>query len=330
MRTLTVICPVYEEEESIRAFHEELTEVLETVSDNYSSTILYVVDPGGDDTLQILKRIATRDERVQVLFLSARFGHQMSLIAGMDHADADAVIMLDSDLQHPPSLIPQMLQEFENGYDVVYTLREDSSEISPFKRSASRLFYRMINRISDVPINENAADFRLISRRVLEVFKQGIREKNQFIRGLVGWVGFKKKGIRFKVRKRAAGKSKYSVARMVRFGVDGVVSFSKSPLVAATFVGFAFAGFGFVFAIVTTVQYFIYSSFPSGWATLVILLSIFSGTQLIFLGIIGQYIGAIFDEVKNRPHYIVQESINMRAEKSPEMIALHASLEPDK
>lgn len=310
MKSLSVICPVYQEEEVIESFYEELSAVLVGLADSYESTILFVVDRGQDSTLDILKRIAQHDRSVRILALSSRFGHQMSLVAGMDHCNADAVIMLDSDLQHPPSLILDMVKEFEKGNDIVYTLRQDTPAISLFKRTSSKLFYRLINQMSEVPINESAADFRLISRRVVEIFQNDIREQDQFLRGLFGWVGFKSTGLTFPVRERKAGKSKYSLAQMARFGITGVVSFSKSPLIASTFIGFAFAAFGFINALVTLIQYVVFGSFPSGWTTIVMLLSIFSGTQLIFLGIIGQYIGAIFDEVKRRPHYIVEEKIN--------------------
>jgi glycosyltransferase involved in cell wall biosynthesis len=310
MRTLTVICPVYNEQEVIEAFYTELKNVLANVSSRYISTILFVVDRCPDRSLEILKKIAALDSAVQIIALSARFGHQMSLLAGIDHAHTDAVVMMDSDLQHPPDLIPRLLEEFEKGYDIVYTLREDSPEINFFKRTSSKLFYRIINKIADVPINESAADFRLVSRRVIEVFQNQIRERNQFLRGLFGWVGFNSIGIAFKVRKRGAGKSKYSITRMIRFGADGVISFSKSPLQAAAYIGFALASLGFIFALVIVIQYFFSSHFPSGWATVTVLILIFSGTQLIFMGILGEYISAIFDEVKARPHYIVQEKVN--------------------
>jgi dolichol-phosphate mannosyltransferase len=310
MKTLSVICPVYQEEEVIEFFYNELCAVLSSLSHSYDSTILFVVDRSRDTTLQILKRVAKEDPSVRILALSSRFGHQMSLVAGMDHCNSDAVIMMDSDLQHPPSLIPDMLKEFEKGYDIVYTLRQDLAAIGFFKQASSKLFYRLINRISEVPINESAADFRLLSLRVLKIFQTDIRERDQFLRGLFGWVGFKSIGIPFRVRERKAGKSKYSLGQMARFGMSGVVSFSKSPLIAATFIGFVFAALGFVNALVTLVQYIAYGHFPSGWTTIVMLLCVFSGTQLIFLGIIGQYIGAIFDEVKRRPHYLIEEKIN--------------------
>ncbi len=312
MKTVTVICPVYNEEAVIELFYLEVKAVLNGLTHLYQPGILFVVDRSQDTTLDILKRIAAIDPNVMILALSSRFGHQMSLLAGIDYSDTDAVIMMDSDLQHPPELLPIMLQEYEKGYDIVYTLRQDTPDINWFKRTSSKLFYRLINRISEVPINESAADFRLISRRVADLFRTQIRERNLFLRGMIGWIGFKTVTLSFQVRKRPAGKSKYSIRRMIRFGTDGVISFSKSPLQAAIVVGMAFAILGFVFALFTLVQYFLSRALPPGWATVTILLSIFSGIQLIFLGIIGEYIGAIFDEVKARPHYIVEEMINIK------------------
>ncbi len=312
MRRLTVICPVFNEEEVIASFYEALRAVLDGIGDRYRATILFVVDRSSDATAEVLKGIAAADEAVRLLLLSSRFGHQHSLLAGIDHADADAdaIVMMDSDLQHPPELIPALLDEFERGFDIVYTVRRDSAAVGPFKRLTSKLFYRLINRMSEVPIHESAADFRLLSRRVADVFRDGIRERGLFLRGLVSWVGFRSTGVPFEVRARAGGESKYSLARMVRFAIEGVVSFSKRPLKAAIVVGLSFALFGLAHAVVTLVQYFFYSSLPSGWTTLVILISLMSGVQLTFLGIIGQYIGAIFDEVKGRPHYIVEEKVN--------------------
>ncbi len=313
-KTLTVICPVYNEEEVIESFLCELHDALDRISAYYDSTILLVVDRSSDRTLEILRKRAERERSLRILALSSRFGHQMSLLAGIDNSSSDAVIMMDSDLQHPPSLIPEMLRKFEMGYDIVYTVREDSSEIGFFKRLSSKLFYRTINLISQVPINESAADFRLVSRRVTDVFRRQIRERNQFLRGLFNWVGFKSIGVSFQSRTRPAGKSKYSLSRMVCFGLHGMISFSKKPLEAAVLVGFLFAGFALFNAFVTFVQYFIYRSLPSGWTTLTMLISMFSGVQLIFLGIIGQYIGAIFDEVKARPHYIIEDKVNFPEE----------------
>jgi len=310
MRSLSVITPVFNEEQVIEQFNGVLSEVLDSLSDRYKSEIIYVVDLCSDRSLEILRRIAQQDRRVKVVALSSRFGHQMSLVAGMDHALGDAVVMLDSDLQHPPSLIPRMLGEFEKGYDVVFTIRTDPVGTGFFKTLSSRLYYAILDRLSEIPIVKGAADFRLISARVARVFQTDIRERNQFLRGLVNWVGFKRICIPFEAKPRVGGRTKYSLAHLVRFAVHGIVSFSKKPLHAAVVVGFALALAGFAVALFSLLDYFRRSNLPSGWTTLVILVSGFSGVQLIFLGIIGEYIGAIFDEVKARPHYIIEEKIN--------------------
>jgi len=310
-KTLTVVCPVYNEEDVIEAFYGELKDVLISLAEDYESSIMFVVDRCEDATLDMLKCIAQSDSSVLLIALSARFGHQMSLLAGMDHCDSDMIIMMDSDLQHPPSVIPSMIAEYEQGNDIVYTIRQASSDMGFISRIGSKLFYWLINKISDVPIYENAADFRLVSRRVVEVFQSQIRERNLFLRGLFNWVGFKSSGISFQADERRAGRSKYSLTRLIHFSFSGIISFSSSLLRIAIILGIIFALFGFGLGLVTLVQYFIYTSLPPGWATLTILLSVFSGIQLFFLGVIGEYIGATYIEVKRRPHYIVDEKINI-------------------
>jgi len=310
MKTVTVICPAYNEEEVIGSFYAELRGVLSSLSGSYQSTVLFVVDGARDSTLEILRRIASSDPSTQILSFSRNFGHQMALLAGIDHSDSDAVIMMDTDLQHPPTLLPLLLARFEEGYEVVYTVRQDTAEIPWLKRLTARLFYRVLNLITQVPVTENAADFRLISRRVARLFQTEIRERNQFLRGLFAWVGFKKVAVPFTVRPRGGGRSQYSVLSMVRFGINGLVAFSKRPLIAAAVLGLLLALVGFFFATVTFIEYLFYRTWPSGWAAVFSLLTILSGTQLIFLGIVGLYVGAIFDEVKGRPHYIIEEKIN--------------------
>jgi len=311
MKSLTVVCPVFNEERVIASFWAELRSVLAQLDPRYRSTVLFVVDRSSDGTLAVLEGIAKEDPCVKVLALSARFGHQMSLLAGIDHCDSDAVIMMDSDLQHPPSVIPALLEQFEAGYDIVNTIREDDESTGFFKRLTSKLFYRLINHLSEIQLVASAADFRLISRRVAELFQSQIRERNQFLRGLFAWIGFPTTVVRFKSRPRGGGRSKYSLGKLLEFAARGVVAFSKRPLQAAVFLGFAFALLGFFLALVTIIQYFLSYSWPSGWATLAVIIPIFSGIQLIFLGILGEYIGAIFDEVKARPHYIVERTINL-------------------
>jgi dolichol-phosphate mannosyltransferase len=235
----------------------------------------------------------------------------MSLVAGIDHCNSDAVIMMDSDLQHPPELIPELLNAFEQGNDVVYTIRNEPKDKSILKRFGSNSFYRLMNWLSDVPLAPGEADYRLISRRVADVFKNNIRERNQFLRGLFSWVGFNRCGVSYNPADRAGGESKYDWSRMFKFASAGIISFSKKPLQYAIVLGLFFSLFGVLSGLYTFISYFVADYSPSGWTTLSILVSIFGGIQLLFMGIIGEYIGAIFDEVKARPLYLIEESINI-------------------
>ena len=310
MKTLTIICPTYNEEEGIEHFYQELKKEISKLA-AYDASVLFVDDGSRDNTYSLLQSIAASDQKVQVIRFSRNFGHQMALLAGIDHADTDVIVMMDSDLQHPPSVIPRLLAEYEKGNDVVCTIRDDTKTVGLLRRAVGTLFYWGINQLSDVHIKENASDFRLMSGRAARVIRTGIRERNMFLRGIVGWIGFKQANVHFTTAERKAGVSKYSIGRLLQLATSGIISFSKKPLRAASVVGGVLALVGFCVALVTLVQYFTSSALPSGWATLVILLSLFGGVQLIFLGIIGEYIGAIFDEVKGRPRYIVEDAIHI-------------------
>lgn len=312
LRRLTVVAPVYNEQEVIATFYERTRSVLDTVRDRYASRILFVVDRSTDDTMTVLRGIAARDPHAHVLALSSRFGHQMSLLAGIDYAtDADAIIMMDSDLQHPPELIPELLEQFERGCDVVFTVRRKSGEVGPVRRLLGNAFYRVLGYLSSIPVQRNAADFRLISSRVARTLREQIRERGVFLRGILSWVGFNQAAVEYTPAPRAAGHSKYSLSRMVALGTAGILSFSTKPLRMGIFVGVGFAFLGFVYGAVTVVSYFTDPATPRGYPTIVTLLLLFSGVQLVFMGILGAYVGAIYDEVKGRPHYVVDEVINL-------------------
>lgn len=310
MPSLTVICPVYNEEYVIRLFYESLKKTLDAVK-GYQCEVLFVVDRSKDKTLEILRDIAANDGNVKVLSLSSRFGHQMSIVAGIDHAQTDLLIMMDSDLQHPPELIPKMLSQYEEGYEVVHALRKWPADKSKVKKLASKAFYQILNRFSEVKIESGAADFRLISRRVADVFRSKIREQNQFLRGLFRWVGFRQVNIEFVPAARVSGMTKYDWSRLLKFAMSGITSFSRKPLQYAIGLGLLAATFGLVFGIFAIVSYFFTDQMPSGWATLATIISFLGGIQLIFLGVLGEYVGAIFDEVKRRPLYVIEESINI-------------------
>lgn len=309
---LTIVAPVFNEAEVIGKFYEETSQVLSSLGSRFDTHLLFVVDRCSDNTLDVLKDIAAKDPRVQVVGMSSRFGHQMSLLAGIDYAsDADAIIMMDSDLQHPPQLIPELVACYEKGNDIVFTIRKPARKVHLVRRVINRIFYRTLDYLSQTRINENAADFRLISRRVGDLLRTQIRERNMFLRGLFSWIGFNQVGIEYVPNDRAAGRSKYSLSHLLSFGMAGVLSFSTKPLKLSILFGFGFAFLSFLCGFFMVYEFFVDATIPSGWTTIVTLLLLFSGVQLIFVGILGAYIGGIYEEVKKRPHYIVAEKINI-------------------
>jgi dolichol-phosphate mannosyltransferase len=315
MRTLTVVSPVYNEEAVIPAFHEELRRTLAGLA-GWKCSILYVVDRGSDRSLELLRGLAAADPGVSVLALSSHFGQQAALLAGLDHSDADAVLMLDSDLQHPPAVIPELIARHEQGFDVVYTIREDGAEIPPLKRLSAQAFYRLLNAISETPVYPGAADFRLLSRRVVEVFQRQVRERTLFLRGLVNWVGFSASAVRFRPGARGGGVTKYPFGRMLRFGLGGVVSFSRAPLRAAGLAGLVVLALGLAALALALVR--AVGGQPIGDRTLVLAaIGVVGGAQLVFTGVLGEYLGAVLDEVRARPHYVVEERINLRPDARP-------------
>lgn len=308
-KKLAVVLPAYNEADGIIQFYDALTGVLDGLPE-YECQLLFVDDGSTDQTAAVLQQVAAQDDRVSVVRFSRNFGHQAALIAGIDHAPPDhAILMMDTDMQHPPSLIPTLIAEYEKGCDVVYTVRENADDVSRLRKAAGNFFYMIVNMVADIPIQRNASDFRIISAQVAQALREKFHERNLFLRGIVSWVGFTQCGIPYKAQNRLAGKSKYSLKRNIQFATFGIISFSKKPLRAAMVVGFLSSLFGFLFAGYTVWQYFSDASLVPGWATLAVLLSIFGGVQLFFMGVMGEYIGAIFDEVKGRPHYLVQSVV---------------------
>lgn len=306
---LTIVAPVYNEEKVIAHFYERTRAVLDSI-DGIEARILFVVDKSTDATLDILRAIVAKDPCAKTIALSSRFGHQMSLLAGIEHAsDADVIIMMDSDLQHPPELIPKLLEEYHKGSAIVYTIRLPAEDVGLIRKCIGGFFYRLLNLLSPTQINPNAADFRLINRQVANSLVTSFKERNVFLRGLFSWIGFKQTGVEYKAERRFAGDSKYSVIRLFRFAITAILAFSARPLYISIFIGIGFASISFLIMISTFISYFVDHNIPSGWTTLVILLLLFSGVQLIVFGIMGAYIAGIYEEVKGRPRYIIDEEI---------------------
>jgi glycosyltransferase involved in cell wall biosynthesis len=312
MKKIDIVLPVYNEASVIGEFHKKLNETLETLKDRYVFQAIYVLDKSSDNSLSVLKDVSARYANVQVIALSKRFGHQMSLVAGIDHATGDAVIMMDSDLEHPPAVIPQLLERYEKGFDVVYTVRTYNAKSSINKKLFSWFFYKLIRKFSGINVREGAADFRLISRKVADVFKNNIREQNQFLRGLFPWVGFNSTSVHFVSQQRQSGKSKYNPRRLVNFAILGIISFSKLPLRIAIVIGLLVSLLSILYGIWVIVFSIFFEHTPEGWTSLFVVMSFIGGLQLFFMGVLGEYIGIIFDEVKRRPLYIVDEIISSK------------------
>lgn len=305
MKTIDIVCPVFREEATIERFHGALVDATAGLCNDFALRFFYVVDPSADRSEELLQRIAERDERVAVIVMSRRFGHQAALTAGFDAATGDAVVMLDSDLQHPPSLIPTLVEHWQAGAEIVQTLRQDGDTISPGKRWTSALFYRLFQKSSHVQINSGAADFRLLSRRVADIFRVQLREHNPFYRGLVTWIGYKIIYVPFVPAKRQGGTSNYSLSSLTTLALNGICSFSKLPLRVCVVLGFVLALLSLVGGAFLVLDYFLGTAVVPGWATLVALNCFGISINLFFLGVLGEYIGLIFDEVKDRPRYLV-------------------------
>ena len=306
MKSVTVLCPVFREEAGIRAFHQRLQAALAPLRARYDISTLYVLDPSPDGTEAELRELSRADDKTEVLVMSRRFGHQAALLAGMDDCQSDALLMMDSDGQHPPELIPELIQRWEGGADIVQTLRADAGEASFLRRATSRWFYRVLHSVGSVELKGGAADFRLLSRPVLEVFRHEVRERNPFLRGLVSWVGYNICYVKFEPAKREHGRSNYRASTLVNFALQGIGSFSKAPLRAAAGIGLTIALLSFLSGAAQLVIYFVGTANVPGWASLFAAMSFLGGVQLFFLGVIGEYVGLIFDEVKGRPRYLTR------------------------
>jgi dolichol-phosphate mannosyltransferase len=306
MRTLQILCPVFREAEGIARFHMRLSQAVAPLRSKFDVSYMYAVDPGGDGTEAALLALASADPAVRVIVMSRRFGHQAALMAGIDVSSADVLIMLDSDGQHPPELIPELVRRWEAGAQIVQTLRRDGAETGFLKRTTSALFYKLLSRIGSIDLKSGAADYRLLDRLVVELIRDRLPERNMFLRGVIAWVGYRIEFIEFAPEARVTGVSNYRASVLVNFALQGISSFSKAPLRLCTATGFGIASLSVAAGVVMLVAYvFGYGRHVPGWASLMTFVSLLGGVQLFFMGIFGEYLGQIFDEVKNRPRYLV-------------------------
>jgi dolichol-phosphate mannosyltransferase len=307
---ISVVVPVYNESAVIRPFYERATAALSALP-GLDYELIFVNDGSHDDSQDQLARFAETDPHVRVIKFSRNFGHQIAITAGLDHARGDCVAIIDADLQDPPEVIQAMTEKWREGFDVVYGVRAVRDGESALKLWTAKLYYRLLSRIVKIDIPLDVGDFRLLSRRAADELR-GLREKDRFVRGLVSWIGFRQVGVSYHRDSRYAGETKYPWRKMVNFALDGVTSFSNLPLRLATWLGYCASAFAFIYlAYVFAQRAFGYT--VQGWATTMVGMLFLGGVQLICLGIIGEYLGRLFNEIKPRPMYIVEERIGDEA-----------------
>ena len=305
-KLVSVVVPMFNEQDNINEFYKRITEVMSALP--YEYELIFVDDGSKDKTALLLNELVQKDSRVQAYLFSRNFGHQLALTCGLDHAAGDAVITMDGDLQHPPELLPQLVQLWAEGNEIVQTVRKATEDASFFKNLTSFVYYKMINAVSKVHITPGGSDFRLMDRRAVEAFRL-YRERARFVRGMINNLGFKYVTVEFVAPPRFAGTSKYNFRKMLHFALDGITAFSNVPLRWALYAGLFF-GFGSILLLVHViyVKYVIQDAVP-GWTTLTASVLFLGGIQLVGIGIVGEYVGRVFEEVKQRPLYIISEHL---------------------
>ncbi len=306
-KKISIIVSVYNEEEVLFEFYRETIKVLLLIENPYE--IIFVNDGSVDGSRGILFNIAKDDENVRVVHFSRNFGHEAAMIAGIDNASGDYLICMDADLQHPPTLLPEMVRKFESGYDIINMVRTVNKSAGIIKNITSSMFYKVINRLSDIHLVINASDFFGISKRVADVLRSNYREKTRFLRGYVQNVGFNTTNIEYEAGKRFAGKSKYSIKKLFRFSMNTIMTFSNLPLKLGIYAG-GMAAFLAIIMMIYTIVSFIRVGTPSGYATTICLICFMFSVLFFIVGIIGEYLGLILSEIKDRPIYIVEEKLN--------------------
>ena len=304
---LSVVVPCLDEEAVIRETHRRLVAALEGAAE-LDFEIIYVDDGSGDATPDILREIQASSRRVRVVALSRNFGHQIAITAGLAEAGGDVVVVIDADLQDPPEIVPKMVALWRAGVDVAYGMRSEREGETAFKRWTAGAFYRLIDRLSGVPIPLDTGDFRLMDRKVVDAFL-AMPERDRFVRGMVAWAGFRQEPVRYRRAARAAGETKYPLRKMLRFAADALFSFSLTPLRLAIWMGFLATGLALLGVVWVLAVRLMTDEWVAGWATLLVVVLLLGGVQLVLIGILGEYVGRIYGEVKRRPLYFVKERL---------------------
>jgi dolichol-phosphate mannosyltransferase len=304
---ISIVIPAYNESGNIESVFEAISKTMSQELANYTYEIIFVDDGSTDNTLDIVKKLASVNPCAKYLSFSRNFGHQNALRAGLDHADGVCVISMDADLQHPPDFIPMMIEKWLDGVEIVYTRRKSSKETSLLKRTTSSFFYRVFNLLANIGAESGTADFRLLDRKVVEVLRS-IQETHLFLRGMISWLGFNQAVIDYEVQERHSGRSKYSPRRMIGLGVDGVLAFSVRPLYLSILIGLFSAGVAVLYALYALFMVLFTDKTVPGWASVIMSVFFMGGVQLLMFGILGGYVGRMYEEVKQRPRYIITET----------------------
>jgi glycosyltransferase involved in cell wall biosynthesis len=311
-QSVSIAIPVFNEEENISVLFDRLKTILRELP--YTFEILFIDDGSTDGTYLAIKALQQHDPRVKALSFSRNFGHQAALTAGLQFATGDAVITMDGDLQHPPSLIPTLIEKWQEGFQIVYTTRESTVDEPFFKKITSHVFYRIINAFSDTHVQPFGADFRLLDRSVVNSLNT-LEERDRFLRGLIGWMGYSATGVPFTADARMAGTSKYSTRKMMKFALDGILSFSAAPLHLVTYLGLIVSVLSFLYGFYSIYAYFFTSLTIPGWTSILVAVLFLGGIQLISIGFVGEYLIRIYNEAKGRPLYIIKDTVNLDPKK---------------
>ena len=300
---LSVVVPVFNETEVLPEFHRRLSSVLNALT--AKSEIIYVNDGSADDSLAVMRQLKSDDARVAIVALSRNFGKEIAMTAGFDHSHGDAVVVIDADLQDPPELIPKMVEHWQNGFDVVYAQRTSRAGESALKKTTAHLFYRLMKQLSRVQIPQDVGDFRLLSRRAVDALA-GLREQHRFMKGLFAWIGYPQKAIPYERDARYGGQTKWSYIALWNFAIEGITSFSTIPLKVATYLGMLTAFGAFIFGMFIVFKTLFFGNPVPGYPSLLVVVLFLGGIQLMALGVIGEYLGRMFDETKKRPLYLIK------------------------
>jgi dolichol-phosphate mannosyltransferase len=314
---ITVVIPIYNEEQTLPELYSRLTSVLDGVGEDYE--IVFVDDGSRDSSWEKIREMNRKDGRIKALSFSRNFGHQTAVSAGMMFSSGDAVVLMDGDLQDPPEIIPDFVDAWKQGNEVVYAIRTKRKE-SLFKKASYYIFYRLLRKMANIKIPLDSGDFCLMDKKVVQTIN-ALPERARFVRGLRSWAGFKQIGIQFERGKRHAGEPKYTFIKLLKLAFDGMVSFSNVPLKMTMFAGFAVSGVSLLFSLYVIINYILgtklyFISENPGWASLIVSITFLGGIQLIAVGILGEYLGRVFDEVKQRPHFVVREYLGLQGDRN--------------